>query len=50
MRKTPSKMYIHNMVTIDITVFEIAMWVGGFQSPPPPPGWLTFSNSRDLIG
>ena len=49
MRKTPSKMYIHNMVTIDITVFEIECGWVAFKVPPPP-GWLTFSNSRDLIG
>ena len=46
MRKTPSKMHMHDMVTIDRIVFEI---VGGWeafehptQTPPPPPRVINF--------
>ena len=37
MRETPSKIHMHDMVTIDTIVFEI---VGGgdLLKPPPPPG------------
>ena len=34
MRKTPRKMHMHDMVTIDTIVLEI---VGGGLNPPPPP-------------
>ena len=39
MPKTPSKMYMYDMVKIDTIVFEI---VGGLLKtpPPPPPGSL----------
>ena len=55
MRKTPVKMHIHDMVTIDTKVSEI---VGGQRSGRrgvggllrPPHGSLTFLNTPDRIG
>ena len=46
MRKIPSKMHMHDMVTIDTIVLEI---VGGAFNSLPPPGSLTFSNTPDRI-
>ena len=37
MRKTPSKMHMHGMVTIDTIVFEIVPC-----NPPPPPRIVNF--------
>ena len=37
--KSPSTMYMHDMVTIDITVFEMVRRV---KAPPPPPRIVNF--------
>ena len=36
MPKTPGKMYMYDMVTIDTIVFEIVGGGGAFNPPPPP--------------
>ena len=50
MDQTPSKMHMHDMVTIDTIVFEIVGGVGGGAFKTTPPGSLTFSNTPDQIG
>ena len=47
MRKTPSKMHMHDMVRIDFMVFEIVVGEGRLN---PPPRSLAFSNTQERIG
>ena len=50
MCKTPNKMHMRDMVTIDAIVFEIIGGWGGGAFKAPRPGSLTFSNTPDRIG